>query len=247
MQVRTLGTAPVSSLKERLAKGDIATMALVNYTSPPLVEHLGALGFDMALIDCEKGSATTERIEEMCRAARAAGIVSVVRPWAAKPGLISRYLDLGADGVMVAGVETPDEARDLVEAVRYARWKDHARKFVVAMIESPTAIARLPELLKVDGVDAWFIGPNDLAHRMGMPGRADHPDVQSAVRGALAVIRDAGRIGGTVATQDVRELVDAGARILLTRVTDLLQRGAAAFRAELSAAHQRHGKEKDSG
>lgn len=239
--------ASASSLKESLSRGDIATMALVNYTSPSLVEQLGALGFDMALIDCEKGNATPERIEEMCRAARAAGVVSVVRPWASDPGLISRYLDLGADGVMVAGVETPAEARAVVEAVRYARWKDHQRKFVIAMIESPAAVGRLPELLMVDGVDVWFIGPNDLAHRMGMPGRADHANVRSAVRGGLSVIRDAQRVGGTVVTQDIAELVDAGAQVLLTRVSDLLQRGAAAFHAGLPATGLGRNKENDRG
>ena len=235
----------MSSLKERLARGDVATMALVNYTSPTLVEHLGALDFDMVLIDCEKGSATTERIEEMCRAARAAGVVSVVRPWATEPGLISRYLDLGADGVMIAGVETPAEARGIVEAVRYARWKDHERKFLFAMIESPAAIDRLPELLQVDGIDVWFIGPNDLAHRMGMPGRADHPSVRSAVRGALTAIRDAGRVGGTVLAQDISELINAGARVVLTRVTDLLRRGTLEFQAELPASSRRQNKEKN--
>jgi 4-hydroxy-2-oxoheptanedioate aldolase len=217
-------------VKAKLARGETATMVLVNYPSPALVEKVGALGFDMAFIDTEKGSATTERIEEMCRAARAAGIAALVRPWSSDPNLISRYLDLGADAVMVAAIDTPEAARALVEAVRYARFADYDQKLVVAMIESPQAIARLPELLAVEGIDVWFIGPNDLAHRMGHAGNAAHPEVREAVLSTLRAISAAGAIAGTLATpQTAAALVEAGARLLMTRVTELLAVGAEGF------------------
>lgn len=221
-------------VKEKLARGETASMVLVNYTSPALVEQLGRLGFDIAMIDCEKGSATTERIEEMCCGARAAGIAAVVRPWSGDAGLISRYLDLGADGVMVAAIDEPAAARALVDAVRYARFKDHADKLVIAMIESPQAIERLPLLLAVDGIDVWFIGPNDLAHRMGFPGQGDHAEVRDAVRRALGLIAAAGRIGGSLATREsAAALQAAGARVLLTRSSELLAHGAAAFHEQV--------------
>ena len=222
-------------VKQLLADGRTASMVMVSWPHPSLIEHLGALGFDLAMIDCEKGGATVERIEEMCRAGRAAGIATIVRPWTPDPGLISRYLDLGADGVMVAGVETPQAARAVVEAVRYARWKDYAEKLVIAMIESPEAIARLPELLAVEGVDVWFIGPNDLAHRMGMPGQASRPEVRTAVAVTLHAIHAAGRIGGTLTTGgDALALQSAGARLLLCRAGELLADGAKHFRAQLA-------------
>jgi len=217
-------------VKAKLARGETATMVLVNYPSPALVEKVGGLGFDMAFIDTEKGSATTERIEEMCRAARAAGIAALVRPWSSDPNLISRYLDLGADAVMVAAIDTPEAAGALVEAVRYARFADYDRKLVVAMIESPQAIERLPQLLAVEGIDVWFVGPNDLAHRMGHPGNAAHPEVRAAVLSTLRAISAAGAVAGTLVTpQTVGALVDAGARLLMTRVSDLLAIGADTF------------------
>jgi 2-keto-3-deoxy-L-rhamnonate aldolase RhmA len=222
-------------VKDKLARGGTATMVLVNYPSPALVEQLGRLGFDIAFIDCEKGSATTERIEEMCRGARAAGIAAIVRPWSSDAGLISRYLDLGADGVMVAGIDDAASAQALVDAVRYARHKDHADKLVIGMIESPAALANLPQLLAIDGIDVWFIGPNDLAHRMGFPGRADRPEVQQAVLDGLRRIAAAGKFAGTLASFDnAQRLHDAGARVLLTRATELLARGAAQFQAQLT-------------
>lgn len=221
-------------VKEKLRRGDCATMVLINYSSPALVEQMGRLGFDIAMIDCEKGSATAERVEEMCRGARAAGIAAVVRPWSCDAGLISRYLDLGADGVMVAGIEDAAAVQDLVQAVRYARYKDYQDKFVIVMIESPRALENLPAMLAVEGVDAWFIGSNDLAHRMGFPGRADLPVVREAVRQALATIGAAGGVGGTVVTcDDVADLQASGARLVLTRVRDLLTNAADDFHGRL--------------
>lgn len=223
-------------VKDKLARGDAATMVLVNYPSAALVEQLGRLEFDIAFIDCEKGSATTERIEDMCRGARAAGIASVVRPWSNDAGLISRYLDVGADGVMAAGIEDAAAARALVEAVRYARHQDWADKLVIAMIESPGAIARLDEMLAVEGVDVWFVGPNDLAHRMGYPGRGSHPTVREAVQQALRRIASAGRIAGTLASRDtLAEVQAAGARVLLTRSSELLAHGAADFHSRVGS------------
>lgn len=217
-------------IKEKLARGETVSMVLINYPVPALVEKVAQLGFDIAFIDCEKGSATTERIEDMCRAGRASGIATVVRPWSGDAGLISRYLDLGADGVMVAGIDEPQAARDLVQAVHYARYADFDRKLVISMIESPKAIANLPQLLQTEGVDVWFIGPNDLAHRMGHPGNAAHPDVRRAVHDALGVIRDAGARAGTPVTpQTAAALIDAGARLVMTRVADLLTAGAQSF------------------
>ena len=229
-------------VKQKLARGEPATMVLVNYPSPALVEQLGRLGFDIAFIDCEKGPATEERIEEMCRGARASGIAAIVRPWSSDAGLISRYLDLGADGVMVAGIEEVAAARALVEAVRYARWKDFDDKLVIAMIESPRAIDNLPALLGVEGIDVWFIGPNDLAHRMGYPGRADRPEVRDAVLRAIGTIASAGQVAGTVVAPDTMAAMRAaGARLLLTRTTDLLAGGASAFHAQFEApSHNPH-------
>lgn len=223
-------------VKQKLASGGSATMVLVNYPSAALVEQLGRLEFDIAFIDCEKGSATEERIEDMCRGARAAGIAAVVRPWSSAAGLISRYLDLGADGVMVAAIDTPDAARALVEAVRYARWKDYDDKLVIAMIESPQAIDALPQLIAVDGIDAWFIGPNDLAHRMGHPGRADLPQVREAVLSAIGVIAGAGKVAGTLAGDNPAALKAAGARLLMTRSSELIAAGARTFHAQVAKA-----------
>ncbi|MEI6384760.1 MAG: aldolase/citrate lyase family protein [Betaproteobacteria bacterium] len=228
-------------VKEKLARGEVVSMVLINYPSPALLEKVGQLGFDIAFIDCEKGSSSMERIEEMARAARACGIATIVRPWSSDAQLISRYLDQGIDGVIVAAIGSTVQAQDLVKAVQYARYADFDRKLIIGMIESPEAIAYLPQLLAVQHIDVWFIGPNDLAHRMGHPGNANHPQVRQAVVDALKVIKQAGAIGGTLVTSDTATtLIEAGAQLVMTRVSDLLTLGSQLFIQKISTKSTQH-------
>src|SRR5690606_20296765 len=143
-----------------------------------LVEFLGSLGIDAIFIDCEHGSAGFEKVEDMARAARLTGAAAIVRPASQDSWLITRYLDRNIDGLIVPHVDTADQARALVETVRYARPRDHQDKIVIAQIESPQAVENLPELLAVDGIDVYFIGPGDLSATMGFVGQANHPEVE---------------------------------------------------------------------
>jgi 2-keto-3-deoxy-L-rhamnonate aldolase RhmA len=70
----------------------------------------------------------------------------------------------------------------------------------MAMIEDAEALKNLHSIAGVTGLDAFFIGPGDLAMSMGMPGRADHPDVQADVRRAAASLASAGKAVATIVT-----------------------------------------------
>ncbi len=171
----------------------------------------------------------------MCRAARAAGVQSIVRPESAAPFLITRYLDAGAGGIMVPHVETAAAARQIVETVRYARPKDHEDKVIVAMIESLEAVANLPELLTVEGIDVFFIGPNDLSHSMGYAAQMHHPEVKAMVKTASASIRAAGKTPGThVVSQTVTEFVAAGCRFLYEHANSFIVAGASDFKRRVA-------------
>src|SRR3954447_4524918 len=152
--------------KDKLRRGEVVVVVNPDHPSPSLTEFVAGLGFDGIFVDCEHGMATVERVQEMCRAARAAGVQSIVRPESDQPWLITRYLDAGAGGVMVPHIETAEAARAVVATVRYARPRDHGDKVVVIMIESLAAVEALADLLAVEGVDVLFVGPSDLSHSM---------------------------------------------------------------------------------
>lgn len=226
-----------NSFKEKLKRDEVVVVLNPDHPSPSLTEFVASLGFDGIFIDCEHGTASIERVQEMCRAARAANVQSIVRPESNAPHLITRYLDAGAGGVMVPHIETADDARRVVATVKYARPTDWKDKVIVIMIESLAAISQLPEILQVEGVDVFFLGPNDLSHSMGFPAQMHHPNVKAVVKKATANIRQAGHVPGTLVTRDTApEFVAAGSRYLYEHVNNLTAAGARDFRSRLNGA-----------
>ena len=192
-----------AKLRQRLAAGETIFMVNPHHVSSGLVARLYELGADTVFLDCEHGSASFEDVREMARAARSGGGGAIVRPDSHQRSLIIRYLNCGADGIMVPMVETADQARAIVETVRYACPADHEKRLIIAMIETVTAIDNLDNLLKIEGVDVFFIGPGDLSQSMGhlptVPEGQERPaDVQEKIAGAVKKIRAAGKIAGTL-------------------------------------------------
>ena len=224
-----------SKFKQKLKRDEVVVVVNPDHPSASLTEFVAGLGFDGVFIDCEHGMASIESVQEMCRAARAAGVQSVVRPESDAPFLITRYLDAGAGGVMVPHVDDAATARRVVETVRYARPNDFEDKVVIAMIESLTAVENLSELLSVEGIDVFFIGPNDLSHSMGYPAQMHHPNVKALVKEATARIRAAGKVPGTlVVNETAAEFVAAGCRYLYEHANNLLATGARDFARRLN-------------
>lgn len=180
-------------IKQKLAAGKVVTMFNPDFQSPRLVEYIAGFGLDVMFIDAERMSYDFERIEEMTRAARVAGIACAARPWMNEPGLMTRYFDCGIDGLVVPHVEDAATARRMVDLVRYARPKDHAEKFLVIMTETPKAIGRLSEIAAVPGVDIINIGVNDVAYALGHAGQPEHPEVLALVDQGIERVLKAGK------------------------------------------------------
>ena len=217
-------------IKQKLAAGEVVTMFNPDFTSPRLVEYLGGLGLDVAWIDAERMSYDFERIEEMARAARLAGIASVARPWMNDPGLITRYFDCGVDGIMIPHVEDGATAQKMVDIVRYARPTDYADKIVILMVETPAAIEKIDEITAVAGVDVINIGVNDVALALGFPGQPEHPQVTALLEKAIARVIKGGKTAGlnvlTNWEQRMPWLLSQGVRWLNVRTNNIIARGA---------------------
>jgi 2-keto-3-deoxy-L-rhamnonate aldolase RhmA len=140
-------------------------------------------------------------------AARGAGGAAIVRPVSHQRSLLIRYLNTGADGLMVPMVDTAAKARAVVDPVRYACPADHEKRLVVSMIETLEAIGNIDDLLAVEGIDVFFIGPGDLSQNMGYPpappfGQPRPQAVIDKVAFTVDKIRAAGKIAGTLVTAD---------------------------------------------
>lgn len=214
--------------KDKLRNGGTVLVFNPNFPSPALVEHAGGLGFDVAFIDCEHGTAGFERAEELARAARAGGMTSILRPWSMERGLVTRYLDCGVGGIQFPGIEHEAAAREAVAIVRDARGARFADTLVAVMIESPRAIENLPAIAAVEGLDAVVIGLADLARSLGHPGNGQHPDVRQAVD---RIVRVTSSSKGAVAGfnlhhwEEGRDMMAKGVRWLTLHAKTMLARG----------------------
>jgi len=208
------------SLKSRLASGTPVLMVNPNHVSPTLCEKLVRSGADSVFIDCEHGLASYEDIHHMAKAARFAGGWGIVRPQNQERSIITRCLNAGADGLMVPLIHTAAIARDVVYHFRYAVPDDYQNRLLIGMIESVEALRNLDEILEVEGIDVFFVGPGDLSQSMGYspnvkPGEKRPAEVVDAVDATLARIRAAGKTAGTlVVKHDAAHLVAAGAQLL---------------------------------
>jgi len=207
--------------------------------NPIMAEIAAGSGMDWVLIDAEHSPNGLESILAQLHAVSAYPVAPVVRVPTGDPVVIKQVLDLGAQNLLVPMVDSPEQAAGLVRAVRYppagirgvgaalarsARWNrvDHYLRdaasavSLTVQIESAAAVAAVDRILAVDGVDAAFVGPADLAASMGHLGRTDHPDVVAAVLTAIAAGRAANVPVGVNAfvPDDAERYLQAGARFV---------------------------------
>jgi 2-keto-3-deoxy-L-rhamnonate aldolase RhmA len=242
-----------NKMKEKLHSGQPALGVSVMIPSPQIVEMIGRLGFDWVLLDCEHGTLTLETLELMIIAAEASGITPIVRPENKDPDVILRVMDRGAMGVQVPHVNTATDARQVVESVKYhpvgkrglaagtrpsnygfgLAMKDYVQAanretLICVQLEEVEAIRNIEEIVKVDGVDVFFVGPSDLSQSMGYPGQADAPEVRKAIDSAFATIVAAGKVpGSTGNTQSIVDYVAKECLYLYTHLPRLLAAGSA--------------------
>ena len=230
-----------ATLKQRLARGDSVLMVNPNHISATLAEKLVRSGADSVFIDCEHGMYGFDQVQQLAKAARFGGGYAIVRPQNQERSTITRCLNTGADGVMVPLVHTAENAREVVKIFRYAVPDDYKDKLLVVMIESTEAVANLDEILAVEGIDVFFVGPGDLSQSMGYspsvsPGQRRAQPVLDLVDQTLTRIREAGKVAGTlVVKQDAAHLVSKGAQLLYYHADPFVADGVNAMRALATA------------
>lgn len=177
--------------------------------SPVAADIAGRAGFDWALIDLEHGTGTEGDVVPQLLALAASGVSGFVRVESASRLRVGRALDLGAAGIMVPQVDDAETARQVVDWCRYppsgsrgvalsARGADYGRSkhsdvgtlsgqiVRIAQIETGAAVGAVDAIAAVDGIDVLFVGPSDLSHSLGIPGRFDDPRFGSALASIAA-------------------------------------------------------------
>lgn len=242
----------VNPAREKLRSGDTVVSVVLPHHCPDLAEMLGYLGFDQVVIDAEHGPLTPLAATDMVRACQVAGVSSMVRGPTNAPHELLRYLDTGAQGVMVPQVRTAEAARQAVLGAKYppegerglagtravayglnaalpaATRAVNPEVMVAVLVEDRTGLANLAEICAVPGLDVVFIGPADLSAALGYPGERNHPEVRAAVDQALRTIVQLGKVAGMNCPtgEEARRYLDMGVRYIACGLTGLLGHGA---------------------
>ncbi len=211
--------APKNTFKAALKEGRAQIGLWLALANPYTAELLGGAGYDWLLIDGEHAPNDVPSLMAQLQALSASPSHAIVRPPIGEAWLIKQILDIGAQTLLVPMVESGDQARDLVRAMRYPphgirgvgaalarasafnRIPDYLQTAndevcLLLQVESRAGIAALDEIAATEGVDGVFIGPADLAADMGFLGTPGAPEVQEVVEAAILRIQSHGKAAG---------------------------------------------------
>lgn len=195
-------------VKARLRAGEPSIGTWLGLPSPEAAEQVARIGFDWLVVDAEHNAVDIRTLSHMFTAMASSPTAPMVRiPWNT-PENFKRVLDAGAWGIVVPMVNSKEEAERAVEATRYPpagsrsvgggrhaiSWGGGAEEYfraaneeilLVLQIEHIKGVENAQEILSVPGVDACFIGPNDMGASMGIgigiPLESDNPEIVQAI------------------------------------------------------------------
>lgn len=209
------------NLKQRLKQGEPLVGTMINLVdNPDIAKIVKVCGFDFFIIDFEHGYFDNSKISSIFAVAREVGIPGLIRIPEVKREIALRAMEMGAAGILLPQAETVEQARALVEYTKYAplgnrgvaMLKAHTgfeevntleymrymneESVLMLQIETPLAVENIDELMSVEGIDAAFVGPNDLTQSMGIMGQRQNPMFLDAMNKIIETAKKHGKYSG---------------------------------------------------
>lgn len=191
-----------TNFRSRLKRGDTLLGTMVTLPCVATAEVLADLGFDWFFLDGEHGPLEIPDILAILQAV-SHRVACVVRVPIGEEAPIKRVLDVGAVGVIVPQVNTPEAAAHVVSCARYApegsrgvgiarahgygmRFNEYIKEAndqvaVIVQAEHKQAVENIDAITDVPGIDAVLLGPYDLSASLGKMGQLDDPSVTDAI------------------------------------------------------------------
>jgi 2-keto-3-deoxy-L-rhamnonate aldolase RhmA len=232
--------------KRRLAEGRLVLgLGLRQARTADIGLIARACDFDFLFLDCEHNAMDLATASDISVAALGQGVTPIVRVAGKEPFHAVRVLDNGAQGVVVPHVDSAEEAATIANNLRYppAGHRSIARSspliafesmpldrfmldadaqtLIVAMLESPAAIAACDAIAAIPGIDVLLIGTNDLCAEMGLHGQFGHERVTEAYATMIAACRRHGKHAGMAGVREdslMQRYIGMGARFVLAAV-----------------------------
>jgi 4-hydroxy-2-oxoheptanedioate aldolase len=229
---------PVNTFKRALKTGKSQIGLWCSLSSNYAVEAVAGAGFDWLLLDTEHSPNDLVMVLSQLQAVTAYATHPVVRvPWNDMV-TIKRFLDIGAQTLLIPYVQNEEEAKNAVaytryppeglrgmggttRATRFGRVKDYAKRAqeelcLLVQVETQTALDNLENIAAVPGVDGVFIGPADLHASLGYAGETANPNVKPLIDEGIRRIRKAGKAPGilTGVEADARHWLELGCQFV---------------------------------
>lgn len=207
-----------TNIKERLKNNDVLISIMLRFPIPAAAEILALAGVDIMIIDNEHYPFDEQTMLDLIRAADVHNMATVVRVPNAEPNRIAQIMDYGADGILVPSVDTYEEAKQIVNAVKYApigtrgfcpitraatyglgkSASEYAafaneHSIIMVQIETKEGFENMDKILSIPEIDCVDYGPSDLAASYGMPGHNDDPFIQEKVKEIIRKATEAGK------------------------------------------------------
>jgi 4-hydroxy-2-oxoheptanedioate aldolase len=184
-------------LREIWASGRHVNNGWLGIPSSHSAEVMAHVGFDSLTVDLQHGAIDYAGALAMLTAITTTPVVPLARPSSLDAPQIMKLLDAGAYGIICPMIDTPEDARRLVDACRYPPVgqrsfgptrsamsqgphynTDEANRQVVVFgqVETPLSLSNLDAILATEGLDGIYVGPSDLTLSMGLGADGDSTD-----------------------------------------------------------------------
>lgn len=212
-------------LKERLNnKQFILGTMLSEITTPNVIRMLKGGGFSYTILDCEHGYFDYSQAAALIGIANGIQLPVIVRIPEIRREVITKYMDMGADGLLVPMTNTKEDIEKVVQYAKYApvgqrgisTQRAHteynppaladymklanSRTIILAQIETNEGVGNVRDILSVEGVDAALIGPNDMACDCGTPGDFYTPLMQDNISAVINAAKELNKPSGIIAS-----------------------------------------------
>jgi len=209
----------LNKIKENLKSNKTSIVLSGYFDSPNYVEFISSLNVDGVWLEGEHGPIDFKDIPNLSRACDLYDVTSIFRITSHDYGLIYRYLDLGAQGIVVPHVSTKEQALNIINASKYhpigSRGMFTSRRglkipqqeymefanndsLIIAIIEDLEGLKNLDDILKVDNIDVFFVAPNDLAQSMGIANNNSKDILNQTIDESISKIKKAKKKAGTL-------------------------------------------------
>ncbi len=211
-------------LMTTLQKRSILGSFLSEMAVPNILRIYRSCGLDFVIVDCEHGSFDYSQVAAQAAVGNGIGLPVFIRVPGIAREAIQKYLDAGADGLVIPMVEEVDQANEVIQYAKYAPLgrrgastmrphseynpgkladymiKANARTMVFAQIETRIGIKNADEIAKTEGLDGLFVGPNDLSVDFDAPGQFRTIAMESAVMAVIDACSKVGKPSGVISS-----------------------------------------------